>query len=454
MRKKLLLLLLAACACLLSAGRASACSCGGPGEPCVAFGAASAVFVGTVTGSRTPPRSGREDGHPHVYRFSVAEAFSGVEGAEAEVATGTGGGDCGYEFRRGETYLVYAYRTEKGAYLATGICTRTRPLAEAAPDLDFLRALPGRAAGVIISGAVERVRQRVTEDDSVPLGGVADAALVVEGEGVRRELRADARGRFSVNGLKPGAYKLKLSLPEELTTYQPERELRVSDRGCAVVLYTVVDNGRVSGTLTDAEGEPAGRVLLTLYEADEANPLERYGRLERAEEDGRYSFEGLPPGRYRLAVNLTRFPEAGDVTGAFPRTYYPGVAQASESEVIVVGEGEHVRGRDWHLPPRRAEVAAEVAVVWSDGRPVAHAEVTFRDVTYHDPGMNNAAQADAEGRFILKGFEGQTFVVEARSNRPAPGDPRRDGPAERAEPLRVTLSDTMPAARIVVTRLR
>jgi len=35
-----------------------------------------------------------------------------------------------------------------------------------------------------------------------------------------------------------------------------------------------------------------------------------------------------------------------------------------------------------------------------------------------------------------------------------PGDPRRDGPAERAEPLRVTLSDTMPAARIVVTRLR
>ena len=60
-------------------------------------------------------------------RFVVAESFRGLRSAEAEVVTGWGGGDCGYEFVKGETYLVYAFRGEKDKLLRTGICTRPRP---------------------------------------------------------------------------------------------------------------------------------------------------------------------------------------------------------------------------------------------------------------------------------------------------------------------------------------
>jgi hypothetical protein len=50
------------------------------------------------------------------------------------VFTGSGGGDCGFPFRRGESYLVYASANTDG-WLGTGICGRTAELSRAAADL-------------------------------------------------------------------------------------------------------------------------------------------------------------------------------------------------------------------------------------------------------------------------------------------------------------------------------
>jgi hypothetical protein len=52
-----------------------------------------------------------------------------------------GGGDCGYAFQSGVDYIVYAYKNSEG-HLETGICSRTRPLTQAAAeDLAYLRAV-------------------------------------------------------------------------------------------------------------------------------------------------------------------------------------------------------------------------------------------------------------------------------------------------------------------------
>jgi hypothetical protein len=49
---------------------------------------------------------------------------------------------CGYEFEAGKSYLVYA----SGAPLYTNICTRTKPITEAAPDTAVLdRLTSGKA---------------------------------------------------------------------------------------------------------------------------------------------------------------------------------------------------------------------------------------------------------------------------------------------------------------------
>lgn len=73
-------------------------------------------------------------------RFEVETPFKGVSEPKVLVYTGWGIGDCGYDFRRGERYLVYATSWDGGAY--TGICHSTKPLSEAEGEVEILKSLP------------------------------------------------------------------------------------------------------------------------------------------------------------------------------------------------------------------------------------------------------------------------------------------------------------------------
>lgn len=447
-------------AIMLAVTSAAACSCAGGSSPCQEYGRASVVFVGTPIAVRTvarPASADRDDldyWAPRTFKFSIETAFLGITPAETEVSTGLGGGDCGYDFKIGKSYVVYAYKSGKTGRLVTSICSRTNPFENANEDIEFLRSLESQRPGVTISGEVRRMRQNVASGDSVYVGPQQDFGLTIEGEGGRREVRTDGEGRYRLTGLSPGKFKVTLLLPDELFTYKAEQEITVADRGCATVNYSVVDNGRLSGEVLNPEGQPAAGVMLALMDANRIDPKTNWGKLVRADKDGYYSFSALPPGKYVLAVNLNRFPEPNDPTNAYPRTYYPGVTDISRAEVISLTAGENLRDFNLQLPIRRDPSVINVKVVWDDGTPVASAGISFREVTYHDPQINYGAQADDQGYFTINGYIGQTFVIEARSNRPYDGDPRRLEPMEHVEPLRVVVSNPTEAVRIVIRRLR
>src|SRR6267378_2267102 len=142
---------------LLSASYGLACTCVPERPPCEAFGSARAVFIGKVVGSRERRTQKNEDGTITTYDvgeiyFRVDESFGGIQGSRVVIHSGTGGGDCGYWFIRAKRYLVYAYGDASN--WSTGICTRTRPLTEAAEDLTFLRNLPRKGTGARIYGTV------------------------------------------------------------------------------------------------------------------------------------------------------------------------------------------------------------------------------------------------------------------------------------------------------------
>jgi len=272
----------------LASGNAMACSCAGPGTPCESFGTAGAVFVGAVT-----------DARPMIYKFSVEQAYLGVDGSEIEVYTGSGAGDCGFLFNKGERYLVYAYRYKD--MLTTSTCTRTKLFSKAAEDLAFLGTLSSAAPGVTISGKVTYL-----PDDSVssevknPLS--PEILITIESESGKKEIRPDAQGEYRVTGLPPGKYKVTLRFPETLTAYQNDEEITLSDRGCGVFSWLVRDNGRVNGRVVNGEGEPVANIPVSLVEPDAS--LEDYPKeLERTDDDGRFSFSGVARGKYQIAVN-------------------------------------------------------------------------------------------------------------------------------------------------------
>ena len=178
-----------------------------------------AVFIGTVTKiTRVPTKVGLHEYSELLVAFAVGERFRGINVAQAEVGTGMGGGDCGYGFRIGETYLVYAHRNKEDAKLTTSYCTRTRPLAEATEDLNYIRNLSSAPPGGVIYGKVHKVNYSAKEgeDSRMP---VSDAELSIEGGSSRLTTRTDMQGGYRVTGLPQGKYKVTLKFPKGLTDH-------------------------------------------------------------------------------------------------------------------------------------------------------------------------------------------------------------------------------------------
>lgn len=434
---------------LLSNLTVNACSCAGNRPPCESYGTAAAVFAGTVIAERVNeqpkrPKPDEVDWVPRAVKFSVEQAFSGVTTTEIEVFTGLGGGDCGFGFKVGQRYLVYAHQYQNK--LTTSICSRTRLFSQATEDLAFLGTLSSARPGATIHGAVIREDGRKGE----PLS--SDILITIEGESQRKEIRPDAEGRYRVSGLPPGKYKVTLQLPDTLTTYKNEDEITVADRGCGSVGWYVTDNGRVNGKVLNADGEPVARILVGLVDPG-GNPKENYIKLERTDDEGNFKFSAVPRGSYLLSVNHARYPEPNDPTNAYPPSFYPGVIDKEQAQAIAVGPGEKVNDLVVRVPAKRPPSALKVSVVWSDGSPVAKALVSVTDVTQGDSTVGYTVPTDEQGQATVDGYIGQQLIISAGSNRPWVPNPRNE-PMERAENVRLTLERPTQTIRFVITKLR
>lgn len=91
-----------------------------------------AVFSGQVLEITANP-----DNHYLVAKLKVEKSWKSIRTEEVSIVTGRGGGDCGFHFTIGETYLVYAYGTDDNK-LGTNICQRTAKITEAAEDIKLL----------------------------------------------------------------------------------------------------------------------------------------------------------------------------------------------------------------------------------------------------------------------------------------------------------------------------
>ncbi|MBO0861220.1 MAG: hypothetical protein J2P21_22585 [Chloracidobacterium sp.] len=114
--------------------------------PSEAFQKAKVIFVGKVI-SVEDPTLAEAPLQPRIYdlvrpiqvRFTVERVYLGKKINEIEIGTRTGGLEWGYEFKVGETYLVYAQEseTEQKVLIVKG-CGRTRLISDATEDLRLL----------------------------------------------------------------------------------------------------------------------------------------------------------------------------------------------------------------------------------------------------------------------------------------------------------------------------
>ena len=420
-----------------SAAQAIACSCAGDKRPCEAYGDASAIFVGTVTLSTniTVKEAGYETTKRKVL-FHVDRALKNVESSDVEVVTNWGEAACGYGFRLGGQYLVYAY-ADNNKTLATSICMRTRPLSEAAEDLDYISGRAKAAPGGTISGEV-RFRRR---EDEYPWPPVKDARILVKGPDKQWEGKTDSEGKYGFTGLRPGKYKVRLELPEGLSIYNPEVELDVSDRGCRDAFFLAEPDTQITGKVLDAQGLSAADVLLELVPVTQE--IGKHPEFFRTDKEGRYALKQVKPGRFYLGVRI--FGSAGSTYVPYPKTYYPGVKDRSDATVITISEGQRIELNELVLPARFIERTLNGTVVDSDGTPVAGAVVWLKERQYEDSDMPYRRETDSEGRFSYVVYEGIKYSLNANVE----ADGRY---VKRSDPLEVVITSNQEPIKLVLKK--
>jgi hypothetical protein len=446
MRPIVTLVTLVISALLLAPTEARGCTCAIPGPPCQAYWSTSTVFSGQVTEIKTftsddEPFKGYKQ---KLVRFSVIQAFRGASGTSAETVTGNGGGDCGYPFKVGESYLVYAYHNPKDNRLYASICSRTRRLSEAGEDMEYIGGLSKAASGGRIYGSLNMFR-RVNADVSYQsLGPMQGVRIAVEGAGKRFEAITDDKGKYYVSGLEPGAYKVRLTAPKGLWPAEAEHKVNVAEKGCVVVDFTFEPNTSLSGKVFNDDGAPAPKIMVDLVLWDEVNErYQRHSLFTHADEEGRFTFRSIPPGAYFLGIRLNRITEP---TFAYSRTFFPGIQDLSQAAAITISEGQILEGYDIQLPQKLKTRKIEGIVVWPDGRPASGAGICFEEVEYAEGSLCfGDANVGDDGRFSSTRPEGLRYLVRAHIN-VGGGNGQR-----HAEPVETPAKGDVSDIKLVIT---
>ncbi|MEJ7700442.1 MAG: carboxypeptidase regulatory-like domain-containing protein [Pyrinomonadaceae bacterium] len=329
--------------------------------PCTEFWRADAVFIATAIEVETKPQI-YEGVPPITARLKIEEVFKGGIKEKEFIFESN---DCGFQFKQGEKYLVYAHRRNNKLNVQIGH-TRTKLLAEATEDLNYLRSLQRDEPQAQIVGKVgqqtteiKETRKEIFLDNEWLFIGLPMANIKVFAKGAEQtyETFSDAKGEYKFVGLPSGEYEIWA----DYALYFESKKVTVKTKteGCGVGNIYASRKGAISGRVTDTDGAAVSdlRLSLVLADATREEILETRGNevvwnLGMTDKKGEYRFPRLPAGRYYVVINRTDFERSlgNEQLQKIPRLFYPGVKNIEEATVISIEEGEQARKKDFRLP--------------------------------------------------------------------------------------------------------
>jgi len=312
--------------------------------------------------------------------LSVQESYKGTPSKQVVLTTASSEAACGFPFKKGEQYVVYA--SENEGKLFTSICQRTLPAKVVETDLDYLRKLATAGRTVFIGGSYKRYtfdpnfvpkftpsimdHYRPPEEEyraMAPMTGEEVTLTAKNGE--KRRTKIDADGRFVFEDLAPGIYSINVGVPSGLSQPIGYAEgmlsrldaLEVLPKGCAEVTFRTQPDGRISGRVLNEDGSPLANVELIVWNAAEKFEFNGGAIRDHSNEGGSFDLGPLPPGEYILGGYVWVLPqgypamaeERDRLTKATLR-YFSGETSPQSAKKIKIGIGQHVGSIELRIP--------------------------------------------------------------------------------------------------------
>lgn len=402
-----------------------ACSCAAPGPACQRIDLFDYAFLGRVLA--TNETKDAQEAGPYWYRFSVDEAFKGLEPEVREVIVDPDNStSCRQSFQVGSLYLLFGRRSPlsgpsadaakaagalggaRGVPLtsplvSTGQCTGTMLAEYAAEDLHYLRRFRTGSVQPYIYGHVRMHADEGMWDDRLP--GLPGVFVHLTGNELERTVTSGADGRFEIAGLAPGSYELTAAVPGYFPA-SPEYAVNVTANGCGYVNIAMLSHGSFSGTVTRPDGSPVQDVAVEYRSASDSLNRPVRTRSTRTNEKGEFFFPTVPPGDYHLGVHIDSAPNAGE---RIVPTYWPGTAKAAEAGTLHLELNEQKTGLRITLGPPAELRHVMVKVLWPDGRPVGYTKVSAQVLQ----NISELVRTDQSGLATLALLEGVEYTLSA-----------------------------------------
>ncbi len=291
---------------------------------------------------------------------------------------------------------------------------------------EMLRRAGGRTGAPAARTSV--IRGRVLAGDT----GVALRRALVSAQGGGRPVVAqtdfDGRfelevppGRWTVTAAKAGFVTLRLGQRRAFESVPPI-EIDAGQR-MENADFILPRGGAISGRVFDELGDPVldARVRVLRYRMVRGRKqLSSAGIAVTTDDRGVYRLYGLPPGQYYVSARAeTRPLDRGDVPLKYATTYYPGTADITDAQRVLVDVGDEQDNVNFLLlPMRTARVSGTVVDV--SGAPLAGGTVTLAvpfEASANDVTLGASGPIAEDGSFTLNEVIPGSYTLMARSRR-------------------------------------
>ena len=265
-------------------------------------------------------------------------------------------------------------------------------------------------------------------------GGVASATVylvVREPTSPPRAVLTDRSGRFTIDKLPAGSYRLSALPPENKGRFlatDASRPIDV-DEGATVTApeMRLPIGAAVSGRVIDERGEPLANVEVYAMgqRYGSPQPIRLGPSFLRTDDNGRFRLFGLPAGDVIIVAQVATGFSGGigevERPAGFVTTYYPDVVSDAEARHITLGQGADINGIDIRMTRMRT-FRITGTVVDSRGLPFAAARVGLHHMVNGSGGTSTVSVA-ADGRFEVRSVLPGTYRIVVGL---------RDGPFDRS----------------------